>query len=108
MESELVTYSAGGQIEERSGLRALGQCPQPRALSPQHASRGQATLEMMVSFVCAFLLLLVSIKLFLWFAERFVTRQKNYEATRVEAATTTVGSKWEEPSDRLKLFPKQP
>ena len=61
------------------------------------AFRGQATIEWTAAMLLALVLLLLCIKLFLWFAERFVTRQKAYEATRVQAATTSIGSKWAEP-----------
>ena len=67
-------------------------------------TRGQASLEMTVALMGAILLLLGSLKVFLWTAERLITRQQNYEATRVEAGSSEPGQGWEEPSEPLRIF----
>ena len=72
-----------------------GQAPRLRS--------GQATLEMAVAMILALFLLLGTIRLMLWFAERFVVRQKNYEATRAEASLDKLGEPWTEPSTKLIL-----
>ena len=62
--------------------------------APGH--RGQSTLEMAVAMIAALLILLYCTRIFLWFAERFVFRQKAYEKTRVDAANSP-GIRWVEP-----------
>ena len=63
--------------------------------------RGQSTIEFAVAMIAALLILLYCTRLFLWFAQRFVARQKSYEETRVEAANAPA-TRWVEP-DRLDL-----
>lgn len=43
---------------------------------------GQASLESTVGLVCGLLLLMATVKVFFWFAERLLRRQIYYEATR--------------------------
>lgn len=65
--------------------------------------QGQATLEMAVAFAGALLLLAASLKLCFWFSERYVRRQRSYEATRVQAGDQEPGRGWTEPRQRLEL-----
>ncbi len=53
---------------------------------------------MTVALMGALLLLLGSLKVFLWVNERLVQRQRSYEATRVS------GGSWTEPSKPLRIF----
>lgn len=52
---------------------------------------GQSTLELTVAMIAVFILLLASVKLFVWVNERLVLRQEDYEATRVAAASNNPG-----------------
>lgn len=67
--------------------------------------RGQASLEMAVAMFGAILLLLGSIKIFVWMAQRLVARQQSYDSTRKAAASDAApGQRWNEPSQKLSLF----
>ncbi len=63
------------------------------ASSIEHrASRnGQSTLELTVALVAVFILLLGTVKIFVWVNEQMVLRQEDYEATRVAAASDNPG-----------------
>ncbi len=50
---------------------------------------GQASLESTVAIFCSLLLLLATMKVFFWFAERIVRRQQYYENTRGDAGRQT-------------------
>lgn len=52
---------------------------------------GQVTLELALTFICLLFLLLGGLKIFFWANERFVFRQKGYEATRVTAGSSNPG-----------------
>ena len=64
----------------------------------RHEERGQASLEMTVALIGMLLLLLGSLKVFVWMNERLVARQRSYENTRVS------GGRWVEPSKPLDIF----
>ncbi len=66
--------------------------------------RGQSSLEMTVAIAGLVLLLLGSVKIFAWLAERIVSRQQSYEATRQAAGNGDPGKAWNEPSKPLKIF----
>ena len=71
------------------------------------ASRGQATLEMTVAMIGALVLLVGSVKITLWAAERYFTRVKNYDQTRKAAASAPAGTPPDlsyEPTTKLKIF----
>ena len=57
----------------------------PRPMNGKHPFKAQSTLEFTVALVAAFILLLGSVKLFVWLNERMVLRQEAYESTRVRA-----------------------
>ena len=46
---------------------------------------GQSTLELTVALILVSMLVLASVKMFLWFSDRMVLRQERYEANRVAA-----------------------
>lgn len=46
---------------------------------------GQSTLELTVALILVSMLMLASVKIFLWFSERMVLRQELYEVNRVAA-----------------------
>jgi len=54
---------------------------------------GQATLELALAIVCIFILLLGSLKIFLWVNQRLVLRQEHYESSsdygRVKAGSSS-------------------
>lgn len=54
-------------------------------------NRAQASLEVTLAFICVIILLIGSVKIFVWLNERMVQRQKDYEATRVAAGNLTMG-----------------
>ena len=62
------------------------------------ARDAQASLEMTVALFGAILLLLATLKVFLWVNERIIRRQQNYETTRVG------GGQWTEPNQPLRIF----
>lgn len=53
--------------------------------------RGQSTLELTVAMIAVFILLLASVKTFVWVNQRMVLRQEDFEATRVTAASNNPG-----------------
>jgi Flp pilus assembly protein TadG len=73
----------------------------------RHGRRGQATVEMTVAMLGALILIFGSFKVFLWLNERYVRRQRAYEATRTQAASTGPSTAkpvwWREP-EKLNLF----
>lgn len=50
--------------------------------------RGQASLEMVLSLICVLVLLLGSVKVFIWANEHLLLRHQDYEKTRVKTADT--------------------
>ena len=58
--------------------------------------RGQASLELAVALVCSLILLFGCVKVFVWLTTRLVTRQQQYEHTRVRAAKSEVLVPWQE------------
>jgi len=68
--------------------------------------RGQASLETTLAMLGALLLLLGSVKVYLWVNERLISRQQAYEATRVAAGSTQPGVFDNSASQlRLDVFP---
>lgn len=65
---------------------------------------GQASLEMTAAVIGALLLLVGCLQVFVWINQRMVARQQSYEATRLPAASTAPGTRWDEPSERLEIF----
>jgi len=63
----------------------------------------QASLEMTVAIIGSLLLLLGSLKLFLWLNERLVGRHLNYNRTRAEAASSNPDAAYE-PTQQLNIF----
>lgn len=53
--------------------------------------RGQATLELAVSFICVFILIFGSLSVFVWVNKRLVHQQEEYEETRVTAGADQPG-----------------
>jgi hypothetical protein len=54
----------------------------------QTGKKAQVSLELAASIVVLFILLFGALQVFLWFNQRMVQRQKDYEAKRVEAANS--------------------
>lgn len=56
-----------------------------RRLRPKrrNGKSAQASLEIALSLICVFLLLLGALKIFLWVNSRLVMRQEDYEKSRV-------------------------
>lgn len=50
---------------------------------------GQSSLELTAALVVVMILLVASVKIFVWLNERIVLRQIEYEKTRVEAGNAT-------------------
>lgn len=46
---------------------------------------GQASLELSAALIIVMLLLVATVKMFVWFNERMMLRQRDYEATRITA-----------------------
>lgn len=66
---------------------------------------GQVTLELALIFICLVLLLFGSLKIFFWANDRFVSRQKGYEATRVDAGSSDPGAEVDESAyPKLNIF----
>ena len=53
--------------------------------------RGQSTLELTVAMIAVFILLLSSVKIFVWVNQRMVLRQEDFEQSRVAAASNNPG-----------------
>lgn len=68
--------------------------------------KAQASIEMTVAMFGTLLLLLGCFKVFLWVNTRLIQRQQAYEATRLQAGTSTSTDpvRWQEPSERLRIF----
>ncbi len=56
------------------------------------AKGGQTSLEMTVALVMVMMLLLASVKIFLWLNQRIVIQQVDYENTRVQAGNGYIGN----------------
>jgi len=63
--------------------------------------RAQASIEVTLAFICIFILLFGSIKIFIWFTERIVRRQEDYEQTRVLAGSLSKGQTLEQAGANL-------
>lgn len=50
--------------------------------------RGQVSLEITIAFIALFILLLGSVKIFVWLNEQMVLRQEDYESTRVAGGSS--------------------
>ncbi len=74
--------------------------PKPGRLIGKH--NGQASLEMVLSLICVFILLLGSAKVFIWANEHLILRHQDYEKTRVKAADRDSNNKEKYESDKLK------
>lgn len=73
----------------------------PRAAQGARRRGQAASLEMTLAMFCALLLLFGSMKVMIWIVERLVTRQQDYEATRVNA---TLGAyNWNDTATAMKL-----
>lgn len=59
-------------------------------------------MEMVLSLICVFILLLGSAKVFIWANEHLLLRHQDYEKTRVEAADTESSYYKKYESDELK------
>ena len=83
-----------------------------RCRAPGHGvrpARGQSSIETTVALVGAFVLLLGSVKIVLWAAERYHTRLQNYNQTRTSAASVQPRRNlaWNndyEPTKKLDIF----
>lgn len=53
--------------------------------------RGQATLELAVSFICVFILIFGALSVFVWVNKRLIHQQEDYEETRVTAGADSPG-----------------
>lgn len=71
-----------------------------------HSRRGQASLEATFALLGAVLLLLAGFRIFLWMSERLISRQREFQRTRVEAIDRgrTAGVPAYEPTQPLDLF----
>ncbi len=65
--------------------------------------RAQASLEMTVAIIGSLLLLLGSLKLFIWLNERLVGRHLKYNDTRANAASDNPDAAYE-PTQKLSIF----
>ena len=71
-----------------------------------------AAVESTIAFVAGLALLLGSLKLCMWFSQRYVTRQRGYDCTRVVATgqtrltpwTPVPTQLWDGPSKKLNMF----
>ena len=67
-------------------MTRLKNCKQNGKKSP-----AQVSLELALSLICVFLLLLGCLKVFVWVNSRLVMRQEDYERSRVSAGSGTSG-----------------
>lgn len=75
----------------------------------KQTGKGQSSLELTVALIAAFILLLGTVKLFVWVNERMVLRQEDYEATRVAAASDNPGVEVDESAyPLLDIFGENP
>ena len=86
-------YKSQGRQDTRYTIQDAGSLPYRQACILDHVSKSinkkkaQATIEVTLAFICFFLLLFGTLKIFIWMNERMVRRQQDYEATRVEAGS---------------------
>ncbi len=73
-----------------------------RTLTGPASLTGQASLELALSVICIFLLLLGALKIFVWVNSRLVTRQELYEESRISAGSDDPGKQIDD-SDFPKL-----
>jgi len=75
-----------------------------------HHKNAQASLELSISLICAFMLLFACIKIFLWSATLMVHRQEDYESSLLSGRVTAgIGSyltdvQVNDENTQLKLF----
>lgn len=53
--------------------------------------KGQATLELALSFICVFILIFGSLSVFIWVNKRLIHQQEDYETTRITAGADQPG-----------------
>ncbi|MDD5552550.1 MAG: hypothetical protein PHE18_01605 [Candidatus Omnitrophica bacterium] len=58
---------------------------------PINTAKAQATIEFGIALVLAVLFLFLSANLFVWLNQNIVKRQRDYEQTRVESASSNPG-----------------
>jgi len=58
-------------------------------------NKAQVSLELATAFICAFILLLASVKMCTWVMSRVVVRQEDFEASRLEAGDPEVNQNQE-------------
>ncbi len=63
---------------------------------------GQASLEMTAALIGVLLLFAGSLRVFLWVADRLISRQQYYEQTRVAAGSAQPGL-WNDPASKKPL-----
>jgi hypothetical protein len=80
---ESVRFAVGGSRLAVRGWR-LARTENRRPLT----EIGQATLELTVALILVMLLLVASVRIFVWLNEGMVARQASYEDTRVKAGST--------------------
>lgn len=51
-------------------------------------NKAQVSLETTLALICVFIILIGSLRVFLWVNKRMVSRQVDYESTAVSAAST--------------------
>lgn len=72
---------------------------------PLPGNRAQVSLELSISLIAACILLVASVKLFVWLNNRFILRQQDYEAGRVGNTGQLVDDSNVERYKRLEIFP---
>lgn len=65
------------------------QCPKIKLKSNRRTGKAQVSLEMAITFITVFILLLGALNLFVWLNQRFILLQRDYEQGRVAAASST-------------------
>jgi len=89
----LFKYLASLRGDRRSTKQSpLLRLPRPFGARNDGSKRkAQSTLELTVAMIAVFILLLASVKTFVWVNQRMVLRQEDYEGTRVAAASNNPG-----------------
>ena len=57
------------------------------ALAGKLKNRAQVSLETTLAFIGIIILLFATVRVFIWFTDRLVRRQEDYEASRVDAGS---------------------
>ena len=75
-----------------------------RTFRARRPLKGQASIEMALAFVGTLLLLFGTLRVFMWMNSRILTREQDYDNTRVDAGSSLTYVDWNESRQPLRIF----